>query len=101
MKIQLDRQQNSIINRQQQPQFKGAGDTVLRYLATNQAVGANAVDFSFMVAPRSASDMIKRGPAAGMETVRREIMGTINDSLIGSYGIVAGSLIAYAINNNS
>ena len=99
MKIQLDRQQNSIINRQQQPQFKGAGDTVLRYLATNQAVGANAVDFSFMVAPRSASDMIKRGPAAGMETVRREIMGTINDSLIGSYGIVAGSLIAYAINN--
>ena len=98
MKVQLDRQQNSIITNQHTPKFKGVGDTTLRYLATNQAIGANGVDFCFMVTPRTASDMIKRGPAAGMETLRREIMGTINDSLIGSYGIVAGSLIAFALN---
>ena len=98
MKVQPDRQQYSIIKNQKTPKFKGAGDTALRYLATNQAIGANGVDFCFMVTPRTASDMIKRGPAAGMETLRREIMGTINDSLIGSYGIVAGSLIAFALN---
>ena len=61
----------------QQLQFKGAMDSSLRYLATNQAIGANGVDFCFMVTPRTASDTIKRGPAAGLETFRREIMGMI------------------------
>ena len=45
----------------QQLQFKGAMDSSLRYLATNQAIGANGVDFCFMVTPRTASDTIKRG----------------------------------------
>ena len=78
----------------QLPKFKGAVDTTLRYLATNQAVGANLVDFSFMVAPRTINDGIKRGPAAGMETGRREIMGTINDSCVGLFGAAAGAAIA-------
>ena len=93
MKVQSTQQyQNKNIN------FKNAVDTGLRFFATNQALGANAVDVAFMVAPRTTSDMIKRGPTAGMETLRREIMGTVNDTLIGSYGIIAGSLIAYAMN---
>lgn len=83
-----------------QPQFKGAIDSGLRYLATNQAIGANAVDFSFMVAPRSASDFAKRGPAAGMETFRREIMGTVNDSCIGLFGAAAGAALAMQINKH-
>jgi len=78
----------------QQTNFKGPVDLSLRYLATNQAVGANLVDFSFMVAPRTANDTIQRGPAAGMETGRREIMGTINDSCVGLFGAAAGALIA-------
>lgn len=93
MKVQSTPQyQNKNVN------FKNAMDTGLRFFATNQALGANAVDFSFMVTPRTTSDMIKRGPTAGMETLRREVMGTVNDTLVGSYGILAGSLIAYALN---
>lgn len=83
-----------------QPQFKGAIDSGLRYLATNQAIGANAVDFSFMVAPRTGSDFAKRGPAAGMETFRREIMGTVNDSCIGLFGAAAGAALAMQINKH-
>ena len=77
-----------------QTSFKGTVDTTFRYLATNQAVGANLVDFSFMVAPRTINDGVKRGPAAGMETGRREIMGTINDSCVGLFGAAAGAAIA-------
>ncbi len=93
MKVQQT-QQISI----QKPQFKGVVDTGLRYLATNQAIGANAVDFTFMVSPRTASDFAKRGPAAGMETFRREIMGTVNDSCIGLFGAASGAAIAMALN---
>ena len=82
---------------QQNTQFKGAVDTSLRYLATNQAIGANGVDFCFMVSPRTASDTIKRGPAAGLETFRREIMGTVNDSCIGLFGAASGALIGYGL----
>ena len=77
-----------------QTNFKGALDTSLRYLVTQPAVGANLVDFSFMVAPRTINDGVKRGPAAGMETGRREIMGTINDSCVGLFGAAAGAMIA-------
>lgn len=91
MKVQQIQQQDQKINNA--PQFKSA-DGVLRYLAVNQAVGANGVDLAFMVIPRTGSDMIRRGPLAGMETLRREIMGTINDSLIGVYGILGGAIAA-------
>ena len=93
MKVQPIKQQNNP-QAMQQVNFKSAADVTLRYLATNQAVGANLVDFSFMVAPRTINDGIKRGPAAGMETGRREIMGTINDSCVGLFGAAAGAAIA-------
>lgn len=92
MKVQFNQQQNY------NPQFKSAIDTGLRYLATNQAVGANGVDFCSMVAPRTTIDFVQRGPAAGLETGRREIMGTINDSCIGLFGAGAGWLIAKNLN---
>ena len=92
MQVQPITKQNQITK--QQTNFKGAVDTTFRYLATNQAVGANLVDFSFMVAPRTINDGVKRGPAAGMETGRREIMGTVNDSCVGLFGAAAGALIA-------
>ena len=93
MKVQPIKQQNNS-QALQQVNFKSAADVTLRYLATNQAVGANLVDFSFMVAPRTINDGVKRGPAAGMETGRREIMGTINDSCVGLFGAAAGAAIA-------
>lgn len=90
MKVQ---QTQPNINQQKAPQFKGAIDTGLRFLATNQGVGANLTDLTFMVIPRVASDS-QRGPAAGMETLRREASGTTNHSLIGVYGLLGGAVAA-------
>ena len=95
MKVQQI-QQNNIQNKKQEPSFKSVSG-VLRYLATNQAVGANAVDFGFMVVPRTGTDLVNRGPAAGLETGRREASGTLNHSLIGLYGTVAGALVGAII----
>ena len=92
MKVHFTQQQNY------NPQFQGPVDTGLRYLATNQAVGANGVDLCSMVAPRTTIDFVQRGPAAGLETLRREIMGTVNDSCIGLFGAGAGWLVAQSLN---
>ena len=92
MKIQRITQEN--INTQKTPQFKGGADAFLGFLATNQAWGANAVDITFMVVPRTLNDTIRRGPVAGLETGRREASGTINHTLIGVYGIAAGALVS-------
>ena len=92
MKVQPITQQEQLKSRQLN--HKGAADVTLRYLATNQAIGANLMDFCAMVAPRTINDGIKRGPAAGMETGRREIMGTVNDSCVGLFGAAAGALVA-------
>lgn len=81
-------------------QFKGAFDIGLRFLDTNQAWGANAVDLCSMVIPRTTVDLINRGPAAGTETARREASGTINHSLIGVYGSLAGLAFAMAMNKS-
>ena len=84
-------------NRKSNPQFTGWIDTTLRFLDTNQAWGANAVDLGFMVLPRTFTDF-GRGPEAGFETMRRESMGTINDSSVGVYGTLAGLALATGIN---
>lgn len=93
MLVQKIQQNNNI---QQHPQFKGAVDTTLRYLATNQGVGANLTDVSFMVLPRMATDA-QRGPDAFMETTRREASGTCNHSAVGLYGAAGGGLAAAAM----
>lgn len=79
------------------PNFTGTVDTVLRFLDTNQAWGANAVDFCFMVTPRTLTDFT-RGADAGFETARREGAGTTNHSLVGAYGLLAGLALATGIN---
>lgn len=81
--------------------FTGAYDAIslgLRFLDTNQAWGANAVDLGSMVIPRTTVDFVNRGPAAGTETARREASGTINHSLIGVYGSVAALAFAMGLN---
>ncbi len=76
-----------------------AGTAFLRFLDTNQAWGANAVDLCSMVIPRTTVDFINRGPDAGTETARRESMGTFNHSMVGVYGSIAGALLATTLNN--
>lgn len=92
MQVNLIRQNN--IEQKNNPNFKGFGDGFLRFLATNQAIGANAVDLGFMVIPRTFTDMQGRGPEAGLETARREASGTANHTLIGVYGGAAGAALA-------
>ena len=95
-------QQHQNKNKKQDIKFAGAFDAVtmgLRFLDTNQAWGANVVDLCSMVIPRTAVDFYNRGAAAGMETGRREASGTINHSLVGVYGTVAGLALATALNN--
>lgn len=82
--------------------FCGAFDAFtlgLRFLETNQAWGANAVDLCSMVIPRTTVDFVNRGPDAGAETMRREASGTVNHSLVGLYGTIAGFALASTINN--
>ncbi len=102
MKIQ-NIPQNQIQNKKQEykQQFTGISDALnvgLRFLDTNQAWGANAVDVGSMVLPRTTVDFVNRGPAAGMETGRREASGTINHSLIGVYGSMAALAFSLAFN---
>ena len=94
MKVQQIQQTN--LEQKKSPQFNGAVDASLRFLATNQGVGANLTDVCFMVVPRIASDA-QRGPAACVETARREASGTTNHSLIGVYGIIGGMIAALVL----
>ncbi len=79
------------------PTFTGGPAEVLRFLDTNQAWGAVAVDLFCMVLPRTLTDF-SRGSDAGVETMRREGMGTTNHSLVGAYGALAGAALAAGIN---
>lgn len=95
--------QSNLPNNNYKPQntFTGLGDSavsLLRFLDTNQAWGATAVDFSCMVAPRTLTDFT-RGPQAGIETFRREASGTVNHTAVGLvYGPLAGLILASAVN---
>ncbi len=91
MQVHLVQQNN--VKQKEAPQFKGAIDTSLRFLATNQGVGANLTDLGFMVIPRVATDA-QRNPDACLETARREASGTANHSAIGIYGGIAGTIVA-------
>lgn len=103
MKIQPiipQQQNNNKINNNNQ-NFTGAfevGSAFLRFLDTNQAWGANAVDLCSMVIPRTTVDFVNRGPEAGTETARRESMGTFNHSMVGVYGAAAGLALASTLN---
>lgn len=85
-------------NYQSNPNFTGGFDLALRFLDTSPAWGACAVDLGCMVLPRTLTDF-SRGPEAGMETARREGMGTMNHSMVGMYGALAGLGLAAGINS--
>lgn len=102
MKIQPKIQQYQNSQNSNNQNFTGAmeaGTAFLRFLDTNQAWGANAVDICSMVIPRTTVDFINRGPEAGTETARRESMGTFNHSMIGVYGSLVGAFLASALNS--
>lgn len=95
--------QQRINSKQQnnQQNFNGAFDCVsmaLRFLDTNQAWGATAVDVGSMVIPRTAVDF-QRGVDAGLETATRESSSSANHALVGVYGALAGLLLASSLNN--
>lgn len=71
--------------------------TFLRFLETNQAWGATAVDLGCMGIPRTTVDFT-RGPDAGFETMRREFSSTADDALVGAYGLGAAFLLSQALN---
>lgn len=102
MKIQPVIPQLKQNNEHKQPEFTGAFEVVssgLRFLDTNQAWGANGVDLCSMVIPRTTVDFVNRGPQAGTETARREACGTVNHSLVGMYGTLAGLGLASMFNS--
>lgn len=95
-----NKQQNNNPPSAQNPQFKGLETLAiqgLRFLQTNQAWGACAVDVGCMGAPRTAVDFT-RGPDAGIETARREFSSTGNHALIGLYGSTAALLLCHGFN---
>ena len=79
--------------------FTGAGFIpFLNFLDTSPAWGACAVDFGFMVLPRTLTDFT-RGADVGIETMRREGMGATNHASVCLYGAAAGALVAAGVNN--
>ena len=84
-----------------QQNFGGAFDCVslaLRFLDTNQAWGATAVDVGSMVLPRTIVDF-QRGVNAGVETATRESSSSANHALVGVYGTLAGLMLASSFNS--
>lgn len=79
------------------PNFTGGFIPILNFLDTSPAWGACAVDFGFMVLPRTLTDF-SRGPEVGVETMRREGMGTTNHASVCLYGAAAGAMVAAGIN---
>ncbi len=97
---QQNRNSKEKLNNNQQ-KFGGAFDCVslaLRFLDTNQAWGATAVDVGSMVIPRTAVDF-QRGVDAGLETGVRESSSSVNHALVGVYGALAGLMLAGTFNN--
>lgn len=84
----------------QDTSFKG-GEIIaqaLNALDSNQTLGAIVVDVCFMDSPRTVVDF-SRGPEAGLETMRREFTSTVNNTLIGVYGLGAAYLLSRRLNN--
>lgn len=93
--MQINNNYNKNTKRQS---FGNIGTQLLRYLNTSPAVGATFVDLGSMSAPRTIVDL-SRSLDAGVETGIREGSGTVNHALIGTYGLLASSLITPIINN--
>lgn len=92
---QLPKQNNNTTS------FKGPGAAALNglnFLATNQGLGACAVDFCSMVTPRTLIDFKKRGTQAGIETGIREGTSCFIHAAIGVIGTAIGAAISRGFN---
>ena len=69
----------------------------LNFLSTDMAWGAVLIDLVSMVIPRTFIDF-RRDPKAGAETAARESAGSVNHSLIGVYGALAGLMFTQGLN---
>lgn len=88
-------------SKEHHPSFGNAGTVAsefLRFLNTNQAIGASLVDFCSMSAPRTIVDS-QRGLDACIETGIRENSGTVNHIAIGAIGAMAAFALGQKINN--
>lgn len=87
------------LKKKQQPSFGNAAafTQFLRFLETNQAWGATAVDVTCMGIPRTAVDMT-RSPEAGLETMRREFSSTLDDALVGAFGVGVAMALSNGLN---
>lgn len=85
-------------NKSSNPNFKGFWNSAYKFLADEPVWGATLIDIGAMVIPRTWTDMKKRGFNAGFETGFRESESSLNDALVGVYGVAAGSMIAGALN---
>jgi len=79
-------------------QFKGGVSSAFKFLADEPVWGLTGVDLGSMVFPRTITDLKHRGAQAGFETGFREGESSLNNALIGCYGVLAGSMIASGIN---
>ena len=95
--MQINNNLNTNPKRQRFGNITTASTQVLRYLNTSPAIGASFVDLGSMSAPRTIVDF-SRNPDAGLETGIRECSGTANHALIGTYGLLASTLIGTGIN---
>ncbi len=86
-----------VVNQSNNIQF---GSQALRFLATDAGVGAVALDLASMSIPRTVTDVKNRGPVLGAETARRELSGSTNFALTGTYGLLAGHLLSTKINKD-
>ena len=96
----INNAQYTIPKQHKNTSFKGAGAVLngLNFLATNQGLGACAVDFSSMVVPRTTIDFKKRGPQAGIETGIREGSSCFLHAAVGLIGTAIGALVSKGIN---
>jgi len=67
-------------------------NSTMNYLATNEAIGATAVDMGAMVVPRTVVDYT-RTPEAGAETLRRELVSCLFFAAMGLFGLGAAKAI--------
>ena len=92
---------NQLPKHYNQTSFKGPGAAALsglNFLATNQGIGACAVDFCSMVTPRTVIDFKKRGSQAGIETGIREGSSCLIHAAIGFIGTAIGAAISKGFN---
>lgn len=94
-------QNNVLKNKKKTQNFKGLGTATLgglRFLNNSPAIGACAVDFCSMVAPRTIIEFKNRGTQSGLEAFFRECTSCIIHACVGVIGWGAAILTSNKFN---